>query len=414
MTRNSRSQGLVYRAPPRCSPCWGSAATTPPRSKPAGRRSTARPIFGCRSAPMRMASPFSTSSPTGPTCSSAARRAPGSRSCCARSSPASRRRPTPPMSRWCWSTTREARPSTGVASCPMSPVSSPISTQGWPPARCDVWKPSSAAVSRPSGRWERRHGVVSGLRPRAGPDLDPLPRLVVVVDEFASLAADLPEFLDALVGIAQRGRSLGVHLILATQRPGGVVTDDIRANTACRIALRVTDRGDLGGRDRCPGRVDDRPRPAGPSGRSVRSGRAGAVPGCVRDGPLRCPRRHHRAQRGRGGAGRPGGAFGPRAARALCECRPCARGGRRPRSPWPPALSEDLRRDALPSADAGQWWMVDEPDEQRQRLGGWSPADGHLAVIGGPGAGSTTTLAMAALAIPGLPELATGLEPTTC
>ncbi|MDE0606362.1 MAG: FtsK/SpoIIIE domain-containing protein, partial [Acidimicrobiaceae bacterium] len=70
---------------------------------------------------------------------------------------------------------------------------------------------------------------------------EPLPRLLVVVDEFASLAADLPEFLDALVGIAQRGRSLGVHMVLATQRPAGVVTDDIRANATCRIALRVSD-----------------------------------------------------------------------------------------------------------------------------------------------------------------------------
>ena len=73
---------------------------------------------------------------------------------------------------------------------------------------------------------------------------DPLPRLVVVVDEFATLAAELPEFLKSLVGIAQRGRSLGVHMVLATQRPAGVVTEDIRANTSCRIALRVTDRHD--------------------------------------------------------------------------------------------------------------------------------------------------------------------------
>jgi DNA segregation ATPase FtsK/SpoIIIE, S-DNA-T family len=73
---------------------------------------------------------------------------------------------------------------------------------------------------------------------------DPLPRLVVVVDEFASLAKELPDFLGALVAIAQRGRSLGIHLLLATQRPAGVVTDDIRANTNLRIALRLQDRSD--------------------------------------------------------------------------------------------------------------------------------------------------------------------------
>ncbi len=66
-------------------------------------------------------------------------------------------------------------------------------------------------------------------------------RLVLVVDEFATLVEELPDFVGGLVGIAQRGRSLGVHLVLATQRPGGVVSADIRANTSLRIALRVTD-----------------------------------------------------------------------------------------------------------------------------------------------------------------------------
>jgi S-DNA-T family DNA segregation ATPase FtsK/SpoIIIE len=76
---------------------------------------------------------------------------------------------------------------------------------------------------------------------RASPRLEPMPRLVLIIDEFASLVAELPEFVTGLVGIAQRGRSLGVHLILATQRPAGVVSADIRANTNLRIALRVTD-----------------------------------------------------------------------------------------------------------------------------------------------------------------------------
>ncbi|WP_268915974.1 FtsK/SpoIIIE domain-containing protein, partial [Actinomadura logoneensis] len=68
-----------------------------------------------------------------------------------------------------------------------------------------------------------------------------LPRLVLVIDEFAAMVAELPEFVAGLVDIGRRGRSLGVHLILATQRPAGVVTADIRANTNLRIALRVTD-----------------------------------------------------------------------------------------------------------------------------------------------------------------------------
>ncbi|GII53204.1 cell division protein FtsK [Planotetraspora thailandica] len=69
----------------------------------------------------------------------------------------------------------------------------------------------------------------------------PLPRLVLVIDEFAAMVSELPDFVEGLVDIARRGRSLGIHLILATQRPGGVVTADIQANTSLRIALRVTD-----------------------------------------------------------------------------------------------------------------------------------------------------------------------------
>ena len=67
----------------------------------------------------------------------------------------------------------------------------------------------------------------------------PLPRMVLIVDEFAAMASELPDFMNALVDIAQRGRSLGVHMILATQRPSGVVKDSIRANTNLRISLRV-------------------------------------------------------------------------------------------------------------------------------------------------------------------------------
>ncbi|MFI6451627.1 FtsK/SpoIIIE domain-containing protein [Streptosporangium amethystogenes] len=81
---------------------------------------------------------------------------------------------------------------------------------------------------------------VRPLRGRAEPPA-PLPRLVLVIDEFAAMVSELPDFMTGLVDIARRGRSLGIHLILATQRPGGVVTADIQANTSLRIALRVTE-----------------------------------------------------------------------------------------------------------------------------------------------------------------------------
>ena len=72
----------------------------------------------------------------------------------------------------------------------------------------------------------------------------PLARLVVVIDEFRALAEELPAFVDGLVRLAALGRSLGIHLVLATQRPAGVVTADIKANVNLRIALRVRDRAD--------------------------------------------------------------------------------------------------------------------------------------------------------------------------
>jgi S-DNA-T family DNA segregation ATPase FtsK/SpoIIIE len=78
---------------------------------------------------------------------------------------------------------------------------------------------------------------------RRAPEVAP-PSLVIVVDEFAALKDEVPQFVDGLIDIAQRGRSLGVHLILATQRPGGVVSDRIRANTNLRIALRVQEPGE--------------------------------------------------------------------------------------------------------------------------------------------------------------------------
>ena len=75
-------------------------------------------------------------------------------------------------------------------------------------------------------------------------DPDTPPSLVIVVDEFAALVNEVPEFVDGVVNVAQRGRSLGLHLILATQRPAGVIKDNLRANTNLRVALRMADEDD--------------------------------------------------------------------------------------------------------------------------------------------------------------------------
>lgn len=80
------------------------------------------------------------------------------------------------------------------------------------------------------------------LEKRGDPDTPP--SLIIVVDEFAALVSEVPEFVDGMVNVAQRGRSLGLHLVLATQRPAGVIKDNLRANTNLRIALRMADPDD--------------------------------------------------------------------------------------------------------------------------------------------------------------------------
>lgn len=72
----------------------------------------------------------------------------------------------------------------------------------------------------------------------------PLPHLILVIDEFAQLKSQHPEFMTKLIGIAQVGRSLGIHLILATQKPSGVVDPQIWSNSRFRVCLKVTDKQD--------------------------------------------------------------------------------------------------------------------------------------------------------------------------
>lgn len=72
----------------------------------------------------------------------------------------------------------------------------------------------------------------------------PIPHLILVSDEFAELKSNVPEFLDELTSVARIGRSLGVHLILATQKPSGVVNDQIEANSTSKIALKMASEQD--------------------------------------------------------------------------------------------------------------------------------------------------------------------------
>ncbi len=73
---------------------------------------------------------------------------------------------------------------------------------------------------------------------------EPLPHLFIISDEFAELKSQQPEFLEQLISTARIGRSLGVHLILATQKPSGVVNDQIWSNSKFKVCLKVQDKSD--------------------------------------------------------------------------------------------------------------------------------------------------------------------------
>ena len=249
----------------------------------------------------------------------------------------------------------------------------------------------------------REAGVPDLATHRALPGLPPLARLVVVVDEFATLASDLPDFVRSLVGVAQRGRSLGVHLILATQRPAGAVSDDIRANTNLRIALRVQDGADsvdVVGDPVAAGLPRHRP------GRAVlRLGPGELVPAQVAavttpwfedEGRVLTAR----PLGGSAGASPGGDAPGDGAPSVLdvlvrTAQRAAAELGVAVHRPWLPALPEEIAWEDLPPGAAG---VVDDPDQQSQPPWRWDASAGHLLCVGMVGAGVTAALTSVALA----------------
>ena len=79
---------------------------------------------------------------------------------------------------------------------------------------------------------------------KAGKLRTPLPHLVIIIDEFAQLKSQQSDFLTQLINVAQVGRSLGIHLILATQKPSGLVDPQIWSNSRFKICLKVADKQD--------------------------------------------------------------------------------------------------------------------------------------------------------------------------
>jgi len=185
---------------------------------------------------------------------------------------------------------------------------------------------------------------------------DPLPVLLVVIDEYRALATDHPDLLDQFLRLGNQGRSLGIHLIVATQRPAGAVSPELRANMPLRVCLRVAEPADsldvLGvpdaaGIENVPGRVLVR------GGASCRaqiawSGDSDHVRELV--------------QRIRGAA-------------AGCRATP----------PWRPPLPTRVRATGAP---LGTFAIADVPEELAQRAVPLPEAG--LLILGPTGAGRTT------------------------
>lgn len=253
---------------------------------------------------------------------------------------------------------------------------------------------------------------------RNHPD-EALPSLVIVIDEFATLAKEVPEFVDGVVDIARLGRSLGVHLVLATQRPADAISENIRANTNLRVALRVANDGEstdvIGakdaariGRDR-PGRAYARvghrelvPFQSAYVGGPVHERDSSAAVHIVDFDGFRDLNRWT-------GAVTSTGTTGPTELSAIVAAVRAAAidaAVPSPRVPWMDALPTAVPFDPqqAPGHDgAVTLALADEPQLQRQRPVGIDlEADGSLLVYGASGSGkSASLLSLACAAVAG-------------
>ncbi|MGO1513795.1 FtsK/SpoIIIE domain-containing protein [Agrococcus casei] len=209
----------------------------------------------------------------------------------------------------------------------------------------------------------RRERVLAAEGVRSVEETSALPRLLVVVDEFAAMLQEHPDLHRLFVDIAARGRSLGVHLVLCTQRPADAVRDALLTNCGLRICLRVNDDADsvavvgapdaaripLEARGRCIVQI---------SGRSRTAAQAALA--------------------------------GPEVIGATVQR---SKQGPRPRRPYLPPLPKTIEaRDIKAAArDGGVVFAVaDRPGQQRQDAVQWAPEDGSVLVLGGAGCGKTT------------------------
>jgi DNA segregation ATPase FtsK/SpoIIIE, S-DNA-T family len=258
-------------------------------------------------------------------------------------------------------------------------------------------------------------------REPGGRSLEPVPRLLVIVDEFKSMVKELPEFVDSLVGVAMRGRALGVHLLLATQRPSDAVNAVIKSNTRIRIALQVEDEQDSRDVVEVPDAVSITRR--GRAYVRLRAGRVVPIQTALVSGtsgdrtlapvearPFRFGRRPGPEQ-----AGEPPSTSTPTDVSRLVEAVGAAfaaLGNRPPRRPWPEPLPADLTLDVvLRQSTRGERFpdeacatvvpfaLADDPMAQDQYVFGWDLEQGNLLMYGIAGSGTTTALSSLALVL---------------
>lgn len=224
---------------------------------------------------------------------------------------------------------------------------------------------AARALSSLRAELHHREREIAAAGARNVEGIQTLPRLVIVIDEFAAMLVDHPDLHVLFADIAARGRSLGVHLILCTQRPAGVVRDSVLANADLRISLRVNNRAD--------------------SSAVVGTDAAAAIPAAARGRGIIAPA-------GSGSALVQFAIASELDIGAVAARWPVVTSIRRPwREPLPAQV------DIVRSTDLDPSRMIfgasDLPEEQRIGVAEWRPAEhGHLLALGVGGSGKTTFL----------------------
>ena len=199
-----------------------------------------------------------------------------------------------------------------------------------------------------------------------------LPRLVVIVDEYRAVLEAFPELLIPFVDLAARGRALGIHVILSSQRVGGSLGDALMANCAVRVGFRVSQKQD--------------------SQSLLGSDSAFLLPHIAGRGVLMGtglePREFQAAQLNTED-------FTAVLARSQQWCE--MNTGWTPRSPWLPPLASTIAREEAPDALDGMAWLglADIPEHQVQTWAHYCPErEGNLLVMGPARSGVTNVLAV--------------------